>query len=76
MTFWVKRIILKTGELVTERELSRDENFFDKPAPHIGDKIIVSCRGRTFEARVVWRNCPDWEEAERSIVVPIRVEEI
>jgi hypothetical protein len=63
MTFWVKRIILKTGELVTERELSRDENFFDKPAPHIGDKIIVSCRGRTFEA-------------ERSIVVPIRVEEI
>jgi hypothetical protein len=29
MSYWVKRILLRTGELVTERELRPDENLFD-----------------------------------------------
>jgi hypothetical protein len=27
MAYWVKRILLKTGEVVTERELRADENL-------------------------------------------------
>ena len=54
MTYWVKRIRLKSGEIVTERELRHDENLFAGPAPIVGDKMIVTCRGRKFEARVIW----------------------
>jgi hypothetical protein len=54
MTYWVKRIILRDGEIVTERELRHDENLFEGPAPVVGDKMTVTCRGRKFEARVVW----------------------
>ena len=39
MSYWVKRILLKTGELVTERELRPDENLFGGRAPMAGDNI-------------------------------------
>jgi hypothetical protein len=67
--------MLKTGELVTERELKADENFFDGPVPVVGDKVTVTCRGREFEARVIWGNWPGRHYSEDTIV-PLRVEEI
>ena len=78
MTYWVKRIMLKSGELVTERELRRDENFFgDGPAPVVGDEMTVTCRGRIFRARVVWGNWPGREAThEKGTVIPLRVTEI
>jgi hypothetical protein len=76
MTYWVKRIMLKSGELVTERELRHDENFFPGPAPVVGDKMMVTCRGRKFEARVVWGNWPGRGPYDEATVVPLRVEEI
>jgi hypothetical protein len=78
MTYWVKRIMLKSGELVTERELRRDENFFEEsPAPVVGDEMTVTCRGRTFQARVMWGNWPGLEaKHEKGTVIPLRVEEI
>jgi hypothetical protein len=78
MTYWVKRIILKSGELVTERELRRDENFFEEsPAPIVSDEITVTCRGRTFRARVIWGNWPGREATyAKGTVIPLRVEEI
>jgi hypothetical protein len=42
MTYWVKRIALKNGEIVTERELRQDENLFEGPVPVVGDKLTVS----------------------------------
>jgi len=75
MTYWVKRILLKTGELVTERELRRDENLFEGPAPVVGDKIVVTCRGREFEALVIWGNWPG-RDAQPGAIVPLRVEEV
>jgi len=83
MSFWVKRIRLKTGEVVTEKELGRDANFSKETAPVVGDEITVSCRGRKFQARVIWGNWPGHDawaghEAKRPVdpVVPLRVEEI
>jgi hypothetical protein len=75
MAYWVKRIILKTGEVVTERELKPDENFSQGEAPMVGSEISVTCRGRTFKARVLW---PKSERRAQSpeAVVPLRVEEI
>jgi hypothetical protein len=75
MAYWVKRILLKNGELVTERELRQDENLFEGPAPVVGDELTVSCRGRQFRARVIWGNWPG-REHEAGTVVPIRAEEI
>jgi hypothetical protein len=77
MTYWVKRIKLKSGEVVTERELQPDENRFEGQAPVVGDKITVICRGRKFEARVIWGNWPEREiNLEAGTVIPLRVEEI
>jgi hypothetical protein len=77
MAYWVKRILLKTGEVVTERELRSDENLFHGSTPVVGDKISVSCRGRSFEAKVVWGNWQGRNEGRPpDVVVPLRVEEI
>ena len=75
MTYWVKRIILRDDEIVTERELRHDENLFEGPAPVVGEKMTVTCRGRKFEARVVWGNWPGRDTNEATII-PLRVEEI
>jgi hypothetical protein len=73
--YWVKRILPKSGELVTEKELSRDENCFHGAVPVVGDVISVRCRGRAFHAKVVWGNWPGRNHAAET-VVPLRVEEI
>jgi len=75
MGYWVKRIVLKTGEVVTERELREDENRFEGPAPVVGDLIEVVCRGRKFTARVVWGNWPGRTHSE-DVMVPLRVFEL
>ena len=77
MTYWVKRVILKGGELITERELRPEENRFDGPAPVFGDTVTVTVRGRTFPAEVVWGNWPGRaDELDPQVVVPLRVKEL
>ena len=76
MPFWVKRIGLKSGEVVTERELRPDENFSPDEAPLVGDEILVTCRGRTFKARVIWGNFGNWKDRPPEVVMQLRVEEI
>jgi hypothetical protein len=75
MSYWIKRILLKSGELVTERELSPGENSFDGPIPVVGDRLQVCCRGRRFEAEVVWGNWLGREHAS-GVTVPLRVQEV
>ena len=75
MSYWVKRIALKDGEVVTEAELREDENRFDGPAPMVGDFIEVQCRGRKFMAEVIWGNWPDRVHSD-DIVIPLRVSEV
>ncbi|WP_156135764.1 hypothetical protein [Novosphingobium subterraneum] len=75
MGYWVKRIALKDGEVVTERELREDENRFDGPPPVIGDLIEVQCRGRKFMAKVEWGSLPD-RGVSNDFVVPLRVSEV
>ena len=56
MPYWFKRIILKSGKVLTERELPPIDNRFDGEPPFVGDVIAtVVCKGRTFSAKVVWR---------------------
>jgi hypothetical protein len=76
MTYWVKRILLRTGELVTERELRPDENIFEGQAPMAGDKIRVTCRGREFEATVIVGRFPGRRDVDSDTIYPVRVEEI
>ncbi|UUO30466.1 MULTISPECIES: hypothetical protein [Bradyrhizobium] len=52
LPYWVKRILLKSGEIVTE-ELGRDANYFPGAAAVMGDVITVCCGGRQFDAKVV-----------------------
>ena len=77
MKYWVKRIKLRSGEIVTERELSSTDNLFEGPVPVVGDEMTVACRGRSFRAKVVWGNWPiNVGLRDVSKVVPLRVEEI
>jgi hypothetical protein len=75
MAYWVKRIVLKDGEVVTEAELRDDENHFEGRAPVVGDLLEVQCRGRTFMAEVISGNWPD-RVHPLDTVVPLRVVEI
>lgn len=75
MSYWVKRIALKDGEVVTERELREDENCFTGPVPVVGDLIEVECRGRKFMAEVVKGNSPGRFHSDET-VVPLRVAEV
>jgi hypothetical protein len=75
MPYWVKRILLRSGELVTEAELRPDENYFQGPVPVVGDVINVRCRGRSFTAKVIWGNWPGRNDAADTLV-PLRVEEV
>jgi len=70
--YWIKRIVLKDGEVVTERELREDENRFEGPVPVVGDLIEVDCRGRKFMAEVISGNRPGPVHPEGAIV-PRRV---
>ena len=77
MAYWVKRIILKSGEVVTEQELRPDQNYADGEPPVIGDEITVNCRGRSFRAKVVWGSpAKNDGMVDQSKVVPLRVEEM
>ena len=77
MAYWVKRIILKSGEVVTERELRPDQNYSDGEPPVVGEEITVNCRGRDFRAKVVWGSRPKNDGLDDpSKVVPLRVEEV
>ena len=77
MKYWVKRIVLKSGEVVTERELLPTENLFEGKVPVVGDFLNVSCRWREFRARVIWGNWPGREASiPESAIVPLRVEEL
>jgi len=76
MTYWVKRILLKTGELVTERELRSDQNLFDGQPPVKGDIVKVTCRGREFNAIVLVGRFPDRPNPGDGVIYPIRVQEI
>lgn len=77
MTFCVKRILLKNGDLITEREMSPNEHVFDGPTPVVGDIISMKFRGGRLNARVIWGN---WSGREGlnppDLIVPLRVEEI
>ena len=75
MKYWIKRIMLKSGELVTERELQPTENLFSGTPPVVGDILMVQCRGREFSAKVVLGNWPDREHSAGAFVC-LRVQEI
>jgi hypothetical protein len=75
MPYEVKRIILKSGELITERDPQRDATVFDGPIPIVGDIITATYRGRRFSAKVIWGNWLDRPHAD-DVVVPLRVQEV
>ncbi|PYD80667.1 hypothetical protein ACM0P6_06680 [Komagataeibacter sucrofermentans] len=74
MRYWIKRILLQSGEVVTECELRADQNLFNGPVPVVGDMVNVECRGRTFAAKVIWGHWPGRNHAP-DMIVPLRVEE-
>ena len=77
MKYWIKRIALKTGEIVTERELLPTENLFEGAPPVVGDVLKIRCRGREFAAKVIWGNWPGRAgKLASTAVVPLRVEEL
>jgi hypothetical protein len=77
MPYWVKRIVLGSGEVVAEGELRGDENYSDDTPPIMGDIMTVTCRGRTFQAMVI--KGPTKEQVDIGLlagVYPLRVSEL
>ena len=77
MAYLVKRIMLKDGRLLTERELDARAYTFDGPVPVVGDVIKVSLEGRVFPAEVIWGNWPGRPAQRHPLeIVPLRVKEL
>ena len=75
MPYQIKRIILKSGELIAEHELDQGHTYSDGPAPVVGDILTVMHQGRSFSAKVVWGNWPGRDHGADT-VVQLRVNEI
>lgn len=75
MSYWIKRIALQSGEVVTEHELREDENRFEGRPPVVGELVEVECRGRKFQAKVIWGSWADRTHTDDA-VVPLRVAEV
>lgn len=77
MTFLVKRIVLKDGRLLTERDLDARAYTFEGPAPVVGDVVEINHDGRPLSAKVIWGNWPGQAGQRHPLeIVPIRVEEL
>jgi hypothetical protein len=77
MAYLVKRIRLKSGERVPEKEVLAEQNCSDGESPVVGDEITVRCRGRSFRAKVIWGNWPkNVGKRDPDKAVPLRVEEV
>ena len=77
MTYLVKRIVLKDGKLLTERDLDSRAYTFEGPPPVVGDVVEFPHDGRPLSAKVIWGNWPGQSEQRHPLeIVPIRVEEL
>lgn len=77
MTYLVKRIVLKDGRLLTERDLDAPAYTFEGAPPVVGEVLEFLHGGRPFSAKVIWGNWPGQSEQRHpSEIVPIRVEEL
>ena len=73
MTYWVKRIMLKSGELVTERELTAT-SIVPGPAQRGRQMMVRAVAGNSKQE---WSGQLAWTLAyDEATVVPLRVEEI
>lgn len=52
MKYWVSRMMLKDGKILTEKDMPQDANVFEGEVPKIGDVLEVSFAGRSIRARV------------------------
>jgi hypothetical protein len=76
MAYWVKRILLRSGEFVKEGELTRAISSYEGRPPVVGDEIVVRCRGKEMKVRIIWGNWPGRIAEDDDTLVPIRAEEL
>jgi hypothetical protein len=76
MPYRIKRIILKSGELVTERTLPNGGILVDAEAPVVGDVVETVVHGQSTMAEIVWGNWADRRQRNPDVIVPLRAKEL
>jgi len=76
MPYRIKRILLKTGEIVTERTLPNGGILVDGEAPVVGDVVETIVRGQPMKVEIIWGHWADRRSRNPYVVVPLRAKEL
>lgn len=76
MPYRIKRILLKTGELLTERTLPDGGILADAEAPVVGDVVETTVFGRPMKVEIVWGHWAGRRPHNPDAIVPLRATEL
>ncbi|MGX8008101.1 hypothetical protein ACVDG8_003385 [Mesorhizobium sp. ORM8.1] len=76
MPYRIKRILLKTGEIITERTLPKGGILIDADAPVVGDVVETIVRGQSMKVEIIWGNWADRRQQNPDVIVPLRAKEL
>lgn len=76
MPYRIKRILLKSGEILTERALPDGGTVIQGPAPVVGDVVETAVRGHTMKVEIIWGHWAERRSLDPDVVVPLRAKEL
>ncbi|MER8566442.1 hypothetical protein NKH85_14775 [Mesorhizobium sp. M0924] len=76
MPYRIKRILLKTGEILTERTLLGGGILVDEEAPVVGDIVETTVRGQPMKVEIIWGHWADRRSSNPDMIVPLRAKEV
>ncbi len=76
MPYRIKRILLKTGEIVTERTLPGGGILVDGDAPVVGDVVETTVLGQPMKVEIIWGHWAERRQTNPDVIVPLRAKEL
>lgn len=75
-TYWVSRLMLKSGVLVTEKDMPQNQNILREVFLEVGNEITIEYQGKKMLTRIGWINIRNESDPFNPSMNHIRVEEI
>ncbi|WP_044547840.1 hypothetical protein [Mesorhizobium japonicum] len=76
MPYIVQRIILKSGEIITERALPNGGTLVNADSPVVGDVLEISLNGKIMMIEIIWGRWAEHEDIDPEHVFRLRAKEL
>jgi hypothetical protein len=76
MPYIVQRIILKSGELITEKALPNGGTLVNANSPVVGDVLEISVNGKTMMVEIIWGRWAEHTDIDPKHVFRLRAREL